>query len=799
MSKGRFKYVSLFSGIGGFDEPINNLGGECVLASEIDKYADQGYEALFGHKTIGDVMKIDAKDVPEHGLLVGGFPCFKRGTLVTTSEGLKKIEEVKKGDLVLTHKNRFKKVVVPMVKEKEGIYRLKVQGSPETYVTEEHPIYVRTIDRVTKEKGKTELVYGEPKWIEVEELDKDRHYIGMTSNFESKNEKELDEIDLWLMGRYMADGYVQDSKRIGRKNSYNNKVIIRVGKDKLKYFKENAEGKYRITYRDNGSVMKCIITDMNLMNLCKDIGRGLHNKEIPGYILNLPVKSLEVFLDGYMSGDGGVRGDTKYAVSESEKLIYGLGSIVTKLYKTPYSINKVEMPDKTIIEGREVNQRDYWRITYREQDNPRQQGYYHEGMLWMPIREIEYEEDFKDDVYNFEVEDDNSYVVYNKVVHNCQAFSQSGLREGFNDARGTLFFEIARIAKEKQPKVLLLENVKGLVNHDDGKTIRVMVDVLNEIGYRVDFEVLNSKHFGVPQSRERIFIVAVREDLVEQRGWVIRGNTVSPTAKRMLNQNRELKTFNFNFPRGEDVRLSVKDIMEDEVDERYYVTKESAQKLIEELKKRGTEKEKQKSRKIPSLFNRPTRKIDEDIAVVGSLDKSGLESNNRVYSKDGIAPTIMTRGECYILEDDPGIDVVGRVHKGMSGVVYGENGITPTLTTEGGCMVAVNNKDKIDVVGTISKTQRGLVHDSDGLVGAIMASDYRGSKNILEEKGKDMYIRRLTPKEYLRLQAFPEGTYERLREVGISDSQIYKQAGNAVTLTVIDALVRTIISEGYLD
>lgn len=455
MTKGRFKYISLFSGIGGFDEPINNLGGECVLASEIDKYADKGYEALFGHKTAGDVMKIDAEDVPDHDLLVGGFP--------------------------------------------------------------------------------------------------------------------------------------------------------------------------------------------------------------------------------------------------------------------------------------------------------------------------------------------------------CQSFSFSGLRKGFDDARGTMFFEIARIAKEKQPKVLLLENVKGLVNHDEGKTIRVMVDVLNDIGYRVDFEVLNSKYFRVPQSRERIFILAVREDLVEQRGWVIRGNTVSPTAKRVLNQNRNLKTFNFNFPKGEDVRLSVKDIMEDMVDERYYVTKESAKKLIEELKNKGNEDKESRRNKIPSLFNRPKRIEDEDINVVGSLDRTGLESNNRVYDKDGIAPTIMTRGECYVLEEDPEINVVGRVHKGMSGVVYGEDGLSPTLTTEGSCLVAVNNKDKIDVVGSINKTQRGLVYGEEGLVGAIMASDYRGAKNVLAEKGKDKHIRRLTPKEYLRLQAFPEGTYEKLREAGVSDSQIYKQAGNAVTLTVIEELVRNIIEAGYLD
>lgn len=90
----------------------------------------------------------------------------------------------------------------------------------------------------------------------------------------------------------------------------------------------------------------------------------------------------------------------------------------------------------------------------------------------------------------------------------CQAFSVAGKRGGFEDARGTLFFEVARIAAVKKPSVLLLENVKGLIGHDKGRTLDTIVKTLNDIGYRVDFEVLNSKYFGVPQNRERIFIVS---------------------------------------------------------------------------------------------------------------------------------------------------------------------------------------------------------------------------------------------------------------------------------------------------
>lgn len=89
----------------------------------------------------------------------------------------------------------------------------------------------------------------------------------------------------------------------------------------------------------------------------------------------------------------------------------------------------------------------------------------------------------------------------------CQAFSVAGKRGGFKDARGTLFFDIARIAKQKQPRYLLLENVKGLLSHDKGRTFQTILRTLDELGYSVEWQVLNAKDFGVPQNRERVFII----------------------------------------------------------------------------------------------------------------------------------------------------------------------------------------------------------------------------------------------------------------------------------------------------
>jgi DNA (cytosine-5)-methyltransferase 1 len=95
----------------------------------------------------------------------------------------------------------------------------------------------------------------------------------------------------------------------------------------------------------------------------------------------------------------------------------------------------------------------------------------------------------------------------------CQSFSIAGKRLGFEDARGTMFFEVARILKEKKPKAFLLENVKGLTNHDGGKTLQTILDILDDLGYDFDYRVLNASDYGIPQGRERWYCVGIRKDL----------------------------------------------------------------------------------------------------------------------------------------------------------------------------------------------------------------------------------------------------------------------------------------------
>jgi DNA (cytosine-5)-methyltransferase 1 len=125
----------------------------------------------------------------------------------------------------------------------------------------------------------------------------------------------------------------------------------------------------------------------------------------------------------------------------------------------------------------------------------------------------------------------------------CQPFSNAGLKKGFDDMRGTLFFDIARIVEYHKPKVLFLENVKGFRNHDKGNTFKVVKETLEELGYKVFADVLNAKHFGVPQNRERIYIIAFLDQSV-----------------------------NFEFPSILNKEVKLGDILESEVDEKYTIS-----------------------------------------------------------------------------------------------------------------------------------------------------------------------------------------------------------------------------------
>ena len=190
----------------------------------------------------------------------------------------------------------------------------------------------------------------------------------------------------------------------------------------------------------------------------------------------------------------------------------------------------------------------------------------------------------------------------------CQSFSILGKREGFNDeTRGNLFFKSVRIAKYKQPKYMIAENVKGLLSHDKGETFRIVIETLNKIGYNTYWKVIKSTDFDIPQARERVFIVCIRKDIDNK---------------------------NFNFPEGRQTDKTVKDILED------------------------LPRKEMKSSLKP--YNNPTYFIKEYKDSVFNMKKlfdgvaegyftSGF-TRNRIYSINGVSPTLNTKNETVYSE-----------------------------------------------------------------------------------------------------------------------------------------------------
>lgn len=193
----------------------------------------------------------------------------------------------------------------------------------------------------------------------------------------------------------------------------------------------------------------------------------------------------------------------------------------------------------------------------------------------------------------------------------CQAFSIAGKKKGFEEARGTLFFDICRILSEKKPKVVFLENVKNLKNHNQGETLKVIVELLENLGYQVTYKVLNAKNFGVPQNRDRIIIVAC------------------------LN-----KLFNFDLIKTIEKNISLNDIIEKNniyLDSKSYTL----------LDKTITQKE--SGLIFSGYLNKTIRKGVKD----NSLHLSRVHRQpNRIYSAKGTHPTLSSQeksGRYYIL------------------------------------------------------------------------------------------------------------------------------------------------------
>ena len=862
------KFIDMFSGIGGFRTAMENNGHECIAYSEIDKYAKKSYQAMYDTENeidLGDITNISQEYLSrfkkDNDMVVGGSPCFRKGTLITTKNGLKPIEEIKKGDYVLTHNNRYKEVVVPMVNPAKEIYSLKVMNSVETYVTPEHP--VRAIEKFSKynsKERKYDISFSKPKWIKVKDLQKGKHYIQLGKSSEETNPDNITKEEAWLIGRYIADGYLLTSKRSGRKNSFRRDVVFCVGKDKKLKF-ENKLSEYTMNPSEEKTVYKYRKQNERLFNLVSKCGRGSENKEIPQEYLSLPSEILEELIEGYLSGDGSCSNGVYSFTTVSEKLALSLVSGLNNVYKNGASITFSERPKKHIIEGREVNQKDTYRIQLRKKYNKGRepQTLKIDNFLYAPIKKIEIQET-SETVYNFEVEDDNSYVANNMVVHNCQSFSLAGSRKGFEDTRGTLFFEYAKVVKETQPKYFLFENVKGMMSHDKGNTIRVVLETFNELGYYIDFNVFNSKYYDVPQNRERIYILGKRKDLVEQPKYHDKTKE-----KKKFDEIHNWAVDNINYiellpPLQTEVTTRLIDVLEDEVDEKYYLSEEKTKKLtldftltsqdrhgiaIREATKQGYAIAEQGDSVNVSYPTSKTRRgrvgkqvaqtlqageVNQGVVMGGDFDDKEIERNTLE-----ILQTLQKEiGEKEIAEWRSRIFDTFQQEEILRQNVYEkrldiEQDEKKFERKEQSCECEVKNRtfDKQERMRKmpINKEFRCSSHGRESIqqfakeltsVMQELSHETSQEKNLyrlrettqgirllrkalseIQEiwrpslyEEQSLRIRKLVPIETWRLQGFTDEQFYKAKDSGVSNSQLYKQSGNSVTVNVVDAIVK---------
>jgi DNA (cytosine-5)-methyltransferase 1 len=376
----------------------------------------------------------------------------------------------------------------------------------------------------------------------------------------------------------------------------------------------------------------------------------------------------------------------------------------------------------------------------------------------------------------------------------CQAFSVAGKRLGFEEARGTLFFEIARIAKVKQPKAMLLENVKGLISHDKGKTLDTIIQTLAEIGYTVDFEVLNSKYFGVPQNRERIFIVAVRDDLVKPSPWDIgKRSDVVAKGKRRITHIDGVKTFNFAYPEQNEVTVRLRDILESDVDDRFYLSDEKTSKLVAKIEE-----------KLDGIPIREATRLGYAVAKEGDAINFQFPSSQTRRGRVGkqIAQTLeasnINQGVIEQFSQGDGVSccIDANYMKGTAPGDVGKGRRTHIVA------LTERRTDESKRWLKEEKAKGNNPYDSRWLKALAPREDELSNcckvvtdKNALLLEFENKYrIRKLTPRECFRLQGFPDSEFDKLTANGISNSQLYKMAGNAVTVNVIDAIGKRLIT-----
>ncbi len=528
-------YGSVCSGIEAATVAWHPLGFKPLWLSEIEPFPSAVLEYHYPNvPNLGDMTQIAGQiteglvEAPD--ILVGGTPCFTAGHSVLTDKGYTPIEQIKPGDLVVTHEGRLRRVVRTGSKV-STVGSLNGVGITEGIVcTPDHPFMsVAWRNQNTRRNGVYALVeaVGEPGWTKAEDMP-GMQWCALTSYMVNASEfpscAPVEEI-MYLAGFYLGGGFI---RRWAGKNK--KAVVFGINDAKLVALKKNSSS-FNLSVNAGRTGPRAVIYNTELSNwLITNFGEYSHLKTLPAWVLSHPFRRR--LLSGYLDTDGHVRKTGWRANSTSRALAYGIRELSQTLGFVS-SVSLVAVAPTKIIEGRTANQRNYWAVTAFSTSVSIKSRTRH-GMLLRTVSN--YSESGVGTVFNIEVEGDNSFILDGVVVHNCQAFSVAGLRSGLSDPRGKLTLSFVELAdaidrKRDTPSIIVWENVPGVLSSKDNAFGCLLAGLAGEdcelqpSGKRwtnagcvfgpertVAWRILDAQYFGVAQRRRRVFVVASARD-----------------------------------------------------------------------------------------------------------------------------------------------------------------------------------------------------------------------------------------------------------------------------------------------
>lgn len=487
------------------------------------------------------------------------------GTLIHTERGLIPIEDVNVSDRVLTHTNSYQRVLAVGNRDNAPLVKVRGMCFKDILCTPNHPFYVRKKFRYGH---KSERRFAEPEWLEAEKLTKD-YYIGYAINQKSEfpkwdgveiqknqslvvrennlSEKFSNPSFWYLLGRYIGDGWQ-------RENNSKGIVICCGGRNEQRLVSAISEAGFVMSKVKERTVIKYFIYGTELLDFVKRYDKYAYGKTIDEETINLPKEFLRHFLDGIIDSDGcwNISDRCWQLTTTSESLAYGVQQCVAKVYSRPCSIIYQNRPKHHTIEGRVVNQRGTFMLRWHSDKRKQDKAFFEDGIIWFPLTDVSpISETAK--VYNMEVEKDNSYTANGAIVHNCQSVSTAGKQAGMkkdSGAESALIWATEDCIRAVNPEVIIYENVKGMISKRNKPDFDDWCATLDRLGYVVQYQVLNSKNFGVAQNRERVFPIAIRKDL--------------PMAGK------------YEYPQGFPLMKCVEDYMEsvENISEEYFISKD---------------------------------------------------------------------------------------------------------------------------------------------------------------------------------------------------------------------------------